>query len=252
MHYVDSRPTEYMQCLTYLAFDAVYREKLDCTDGIFYITFTPVLHQCVQRGKVGQQPTVEGLDVCAVLGTGGLTLSPTTAGKPELRTDEGAFGGPCLGLAACPRAWAGPWWAYPFVLLWMMSLCCAVRLECAVRGVCDAYLALRAKRGSRRRSRGRSLRTHLKTRCTTSSRTLRCFSHWRVLFLRVLAGVPLHWGPAHIKAHVRWGGPSLAGDWPHYEPRTGALVNQPEVVYFAGERTFMAAHRCALRAARDM
>ena len=133
--------------LTYLAFDAVYREKLYFADVIFYITVTPVLHQCVQRGKVGQQPTVEELDVCAVFGTGGLTSSPTIAGKPELRTDEGAFGGPCHGLAACPRAWAGPWWAYPFVLLWMMSLCCAVRLECAVRGVCDAYLALRAKRG---------------------------------------------------------------------------------------------------------
>ena len=68
----------------------------------------------------------------------------------------------------------------------------------------------------------------------------------------MLAGVPLHWSPAHIKAHARWGGPSLAGAWPHYEPRTGALVNQPEVVYVAEERTFVAAHGGTERAARDM
>ena len=176
-----------------------------------------LLHQCVQRGKVGQQPTVEELDVCAVFGTGGLTSSPTIAGKPELRTDEGAFGGPCLGLAACPRAWAGPWWAYPFVLLWMMSLCCAVRLECAVRGVCDAYLALRAKRGSRRRSLGRSPRTHRKSRCTNAFTYTKVLSLWRVLFLRVLARGPTALGYlpisrrsfAGVALRLRWLGPTM-------------------------------------------
>ena len=65
------------------------------------------------------------------------TFSPITAGFPELRTDEGAFG-PRPWLAACRKARVSSWRAYPGVLLWMMSLCGAVRVECVVCGVSGA------------------------------------------------------------------------------------------------------------------
>ena len=59
--------------------------------------------------------------------------------RPELWTDEGAFGGPRHGDASCRKVWADLWWAYPFVLLWMRStrLCRA----CVVRGVRRALCA---------------------------------------------------------------------------------------------------------------
>ena len=65
------------------------------------------------------------------------TFSLITAGLPELWTDEGAFG-PRSWLAACRKVRVSSRRAYPGVLLWMMSLCGAVRVECVLCGVSGA------------------------------------------------------------------------------------------------------------------
>ena len=74
---VDSRPTGCMPRLSDLAFNAVYREKHNFADVIFCI---------IADFSNGSVRAERGLRSSA-----STEESPSTAGKPELRTDEGAF-----------------------------------------------------------------------------------------------------------------------------------------------------------------
>ena len=77
MDEVDSRPTGCTPRLSDLAFNAVYRDKPYFTDNLFCIIFDFSAGSVrAEKGLRSNSWTEE---------------SPSAAGKPELRADEGAF-----------------------------------------------------------------------------------------------------------------------------------------------------------------